>query len=113
MDKINYIPAPLIRQMFNESQYPQMILDGRLIPELLRDSPLKNPRRCGEPPGSRGQLIRYRNKSGQWLVEIFQYLRPDGTIGASGRPDPKRLRIGNTIFIAETQRHGRPGGGLA
>lgn len=103
MAQIKYTSASLIRQMFNESQYPQMILEGRLIPQLLRDSPLQNPQRCGEPPGTRGQFIRYRDRTDRWVVEVFQYLRPDGTIGASGRADPKRLRIGDTIIIAETQ----------
>ena len=89
--------------MFNESQYPTMITDGELIPKFLRNDHLQNPEVKGEPRCTYGQMIRYLNSAGQWVVEVFQYLRPDNSIGGSGRPDPKRLRIGNTVFIAETQ----------
>ena len=80
-----------------------MIADGLLIPEYLRDNHLKEPEAKDEPYCTRGQMIRYLNGTGQWAVEVFQYLRPDKTIGASGRPDPKRLRIGKTVFIVETR----------
>lgn len=36
-----------------------------------------------------------------WVVEVFQYLRPNGVIGTSGKQDPKRIRIGETIFALE------------
>jgi hypothetical protein len=89
--------------MFNESQYPSMIADGLLIPKFLRDAHLKEPQKRKEPWCTRSQMIRYSDKSGQWVVEIHQYLRPDKTIGGKGRPDPKRLRIGNTVFVSNAQ----------
>lgn len=89
--------------MFNKSQYPDMIADGRLMSKCLRNDHLKEPETKREPYCTRGQMIRYLDSTGQWAVEVFQYLRPDKTIGGSGRPDPKRLRIGDTVFIAETQ----------
>jgi hypothetical protein len=88
--------------MFNESQYPSMIADGRLTLKYLRNDHLKEPETKGEPYCTRGQMIRYVDNDGRWAVEVFQYLRPDKTIGGGGKPDPKRLRIGNTVFIAET-----------
>ena len=86
--------------MFNESQYPDMIACGQLVPEYLRDYQLKAPekRKYPEPYGTRSQTIRYYDSNGQWVVEIHQYLRPDKTLGASGKQDPKRLRFGNTVF---------------
>lgn len=74
------------------------IENGTLIPDVVRDTPLSQPQRKGEPPGTRSQFIRYLDRGGQWVVEIHQYLRPDGTLGGSGKRDPKRLRIGNTIY---------------
>lgn len=91
-----------IRKMFNESQYPMLIVNGRLKPELKRNSHLIEPQKRGEPHCTHAQLIRYLDNNGQWVVEVFQYLRPDKTIGASGKPDPKRMRIGNKIFIMDT-----------
>ena len=58
-------------------------------------------REKGEPFCTHGQMIRYISKSGSWCVEIFQYFRPDNKIGASGLPDPKRLRLRNTIYIVK------------
>jgi hypothetical protein len=46
-------------------------------------------------------MIRYYDSHGQWLVEVHQYLRPDNTIGASGKAEPKRLRLGRDIYIAK------------
>lgn len=105
VDEVEYVSPNNIRRMFNESQYPSMIANGLLLPEepYLRNAHLKEPQKVGEPYCTHGQTIRYSDKSGQWFVVVFQYLRADKTIGASGRPDPKRLRVGNKIFIVDTQ----------
>ncbi len=66
--------------------------------KLIRNKVLRHPEMKGEPPGTRSQLIRYLDQKGSWVVEVHQYLRPDGTLGASGRPDPKRLRLGGIIY---------------
>lgn len=77
-----------------------MIQDGRLLPVVLKDAILQDPVAKGEPPGTRSQIVRYMDaRDGQWVVTIHQYIRPDGTIGASGKPDPKWLRINNLILI--------------
>jgi len=89
--------------MFNESQYPAMIAAGQLVPEFLRNDHLKEPEKRKEPFCTHSQFIRYSDHAGQWVVEVHQYLRPDKTIGAGGRPDPKRLRIGNTVFAIPRQ----------
>ena len=34
--------------------------------------------------------------TGNWVVEVHQDLGPDGTRGGSGKPDPKRLRVGSS-----------------
>jgi len=88
--------------MFNESQVPDMISERKLVPKYLRNEELKEPekRKYPEPRGTRSQTIRYADSNGQWVAVVHQYLRPDGTLGATGKPDPKRLRVGNTIFIA-------------
>jgi hypothetical protein len=32
------------------------------------------------------------------VAVMHQYLRPDGTIGASGQPDPKRLVVEGDVW---------------
>jgi hypothetical protein len=100
MPEPKYITFEEIRQLFNESNYPALIRTGQLRPEYIRNQPLKDPLQKNEPAGTRSQIIRYRDRNGQWMVVVHQYLRPNGTLGGSGLPDPKRLRIGNTVFIA-------------
>lgn len=45
----------------------------------------------GLPPGSVSQLISYRDFNDLELARAHQCLLPDGSIGASGKPDPKRV----------------------
>jgi len=94
MDKVVIISPQEIRAKFNASEYAA--LKG-LTSQVFRDKELKNPEPWQGPPGTRTQYIRY-SKGGQWVVEVHQYLRPDGTLGGSGMPDPKRLRMGGFIY---------------
>jgi len=80
-----------------------MITQARLRPHYLRNNHLKEPERVNEPLCTWGQTIRYLDDQGQWVVEVSRYFRTGGRIGGSGQPDPKRLRIGNLILIADTQ----------
>jgi hypothetical protein len=36
------------------------------------------------------------------IALVHQYLRPDGTVGASGRPDPKAILDRGTLYIPES-----------
>ncbi len=75
-----------------------MIRDGELHPKYLKDKKISNPEPFQGPPGTRSQIIRYTDSSGKLIVVLHRYLRPDGSLGASGLPDPKRLREGNVIY---------------
>lgn len=44
------------------------------------------------------QTVEYFTKNGQRVARVHQYLRPDGTIGGKGRPDPKWLRLGSWVL---------------
>ena len=102
-ENTKYVTALSICKIFNKSQYPNMLSNNELAAEYIRSSHLQNPEKVGEPWCTHSQMIRYYNKNREWVVEVHQYLRKDGSIGASGLPEPKRLRIGNVIYIADTQ----------
>ncbi len=53
-----------------------------------------------EPPGTRSQMVAYLDAAGQRIALVHQYLRPDGTIGGSGRPDPKELFDDGILYYA-------------
>ena len=80
-----------------------MIADGQLVAQFLRNAHLDAPDDKGNPRCTYRQTIRYRDRDGNPVVEVFQYLRPDGGFGGGGRPDPKRLWIGGEVLIAERE----------
>lgn len=96
-----YVSPGILWERFNRSQIPEMMERGKLTVEYLPDAHLTNPERVAENRCTRGQMVRYRNAEGTWLVEVFQYLPSDGSLGASGRPDPKRMRVGAEVWIAD------------
>lgn len=98
-EPVKRVPPETIRSIFNNSQCPALIASGHLVPNIISDKVLQNPHLKGEPPGTRSQIIRYVDLAGQWVAVIHQYCRPDGSLGASGKPDPKRLRIAGTVFV--------------
>jgi hypothetical protein len=102
-EQVKYVPARILQDKFNASQYPIMILQGKLKAKFIGNRHLKHPeeRREPEPYCTRGQTIRYSDVNGKWQVEVFQYLRPDGTLGASGKQDPKRMRLDGAIYVLE------------
>lgn len=50
------------------------------------------------PPGTRSQIIAYL-EAGRQIAIVHQYRLPNGQLGASGLPDPKRLLIGGLLYI--------------
>jgi hypothetical protein len=57
--------------------------------------------RAGEPIGTLSQRVEYWDTDGAALYKIavvHRYLRPDGTLGASGLPDPKRVLHDGVIY---------------
>ncbi len=93
-----FVSPRILREAFNSSQIPAMIERGELDSLMLRDAHLTAPERIGEALCTRGQMIRYHDGQGNLVVEVFQYLRPDGSLGASGLPDPKRMQVGNQVW---------------
>lgn len=86
--------------MFNDGNFLELIESGQLTSTILHDEVLTNPQKNQGPPGTRSKIIRYLNNEGQLVVEVAYYRRPDGSVGASGKLDPKRVRIGDTIYTA-------------
>jgi len=101
-ENIERVSVDSIRSIFNRSQYPRQIKNGTLLPEYVRNDHMTHPEKVGEPQCTHSQFIRYCNGKGRWLVEVHQYFRSkDKTLGGSGQPDPKRLRVANKIYIAD------------
>ena len=85
--------------MFNDGLYWQRALAGELVVRMARDSHPSAPK-ANEPFCTRSQTIIYLDAQGQRLAVVHQYLRQDGTLGASGKPDPKKIWKDGRIYEA-------------
>lgn len=97
--RIKTVPRSTIREKFNEGPLLQQIEKGELVEKMLRDKVLKSPKSYQGPTGTRTQYIRYTDSNGTLIVEFHRFLRPDGTLGATGKPDPKKLRVGKELWV--------------
>jgi hypothetical protein len=86
-----------MQKMFNDGGYWDKTKSGELTTVTLED---RHPSLtvANEPFCTRSQMVSYRDASDNEVARVHQYLRTDGTIGASGRPDPKRLLVNGTLF---------------
>ena len=95
------LPHWTIRDRFNRGQYWQRAEAGEFrIRKLSSFIPRK--RIAGEPSKTRTQILEYLDRaSGTRIALVHQYRRRDGSIGGSGRPDPKELLDGGILYIAD------------
>lgn len=85
-----------LRKLFNDN-YLEDIQAGHIRAQVIADRHPSLPL-AGEPFCTYSQEISYINKANQEIARAHRYLRPDGTIGLSGLPDPKRLFLNDTWY---------------
>lgn len=88
--------ASELQRLFNAGRYYERVLDGELVARIRIDRDA--PERDYLPVGTRSQTVQYFAQDGQRVAVVHQYLLPDGTLGASGKPDPKMLLVGNVLY---------------
>lgn len=96
MTEITYTSPEEVRAVFNAYVLPR-VRSGELA-ELVRSSSAPSPI-SGQPHGTSSQRVVYLNR-GQPIAVAHRFVAPDGSIGGSGRPDPKAVRFGNEWLIA-------------
>jgi hypothetical protein len=79
-----------IRRQFNERRLWEQAQTGQLTQHLRKDRH-PNPPLVTEALCTRSQLVQYVDCHGRLVALVHQYMRQDGKLGASGRPDPKLL----------------------
>jgi len=89
-----------LRKLFNENGYWAKVQAGELTEHLMADRHPSSPL-AQVPICTRSQVISYVNATGQEIARVHQYLQPDGTLGASGKPDPKRLVHEGILYFPE------------
>lgn len=113
----NNPPPPIVRisedemrRIFNEERYYERTLEGELtaIVKAVRPASVIEPDRI--PAGSISQEVRYYDENNNEVARVHQYIKPDGTIGAWGRPDPKRLLHNGTLYRLDKRPNEEPQG---
>lgn len=89
----------IIRDAFNTCQYYERAKTGELASTIFKCKHRSPPT---EPNCTHSQLLIYWDGDGNPVAMVHQYLRPDGTIGGSGWPDPKRVVVGETLLALRT-----------
>jgi hypothetical protein len=96
-----------LRTLFNREVLPR-ITNGELL-EIVRSEGQANPK-MGQPPGTLSQRVEYWATVGGKLEKtavVHRYLRPDGTLGASGLPDPKMVLHNGIRYAPHPKPPGR------
>ena len=86
-----------LRDIFNDDVFQSDLLKRTTHTVLCYDE--LAPEDSGEPPGTMSQIHDYINGTGNKLATIHRYHRPDGSIGASAKPDPHCLLIGGVLLF--------------
>lgn len=94
------VSARELCKLFNEGRYWEQVKEGTLQPVLKKN---KHPSstRANEPFCTRSQYIIYIDANGKKVAGVHQYLRADGQLGASGRPDPKELLVDGVLYVLD------------
>lgn len=85
--------------MFNEGRYFERMLAGEFRAVIVS----QNRRRRGDRQvrGMMSQTVDYWDDQGHKVARVHQYRKKDGTLGASGKPDPKVLRVGDILYALD------------
>jgi hypothetical protein len=94
-----YVSADALRQRFAQGDYLTRSANGEFGCCLADE---KKPKSGAEPPGTRSLMVSYLNDALGRIFMVHMYLRPDGTLGASGKPDPKWLFENGVVYATET-----------
>jgi hypothetical protein len=88
-----------LRDRFAELDIWYRSISGDLSTTVIADGH-PSPHSSGEPFCTRSQRLLYRDEHGNQVAQAHQYLREDGTLGASGVPDPKLILHEGTVYGA-------------
>lgn len=83
-----------LRQLYNAHVAPG-VASGHFMTVTKSSRPA---RASFLPPGSTSDMIDVYNSIGRWVAIAHAYVLPNGTYGASGQLDPKRVLVGTTLY---------------
>jgi hypothetical protein len=100
------VSPTVIREHFNSGGYWQRTQSGELPSFVMENRHPENPP-AGEPFCTHSQIVYYYTKRRELVAIVHQYVRPDGTLGGSGKPDPKWLRLADRAIRVRAEPRSR------
>jgi len=98
-NKTAIVSKETLQQMFNEGRYWERAVAGEFRTKIRGPGTNPAPPEMNQPPGTVTQTVGYYDRHGKKIAVVHQYLLPDGvSLGGSGRPDPKALVVGDTLY---------------
>jgi len=96
-----------MRQRFNDGQYLERLQVGELSATVLEN---RHPALllANEPFCTKSQMVSYRDQDDNEVARVHQYLRQDGNLGLSGKPDPKRLLQNGILYRLVKAKNPQP-----
>jgi len=91
------VSARDLRERFRLGRYEDRVRSGELKALVLSEGH-PSPVGSGQPFCTRSQILGYEDVTRRRVALVHQYLRPDGTLGGSGHPDPKRIFEDGAIY---------------
>jgi hypothetical protein len=85
--------------MFDAEKFDDKIRNGHVTQRVASDHHPSAPK-ARVPYCTRSQLVQYLDGAGTELATAHRYLQPDGSLGTSGKPDPKRMLKDGRLYIA-------------
>jgi len=104
---VRWVTEAEIQRAFNKGEFWEQAKSGVLKVGLFHPERHANPVRTGQPYCTRSQMLVYSTQDGTPIALVHQYLRPNGTLGASGKPDPKKLVIDNELLAIRAKQSKR------
>jgi hypothetical protein len=96
---VKYVSATEIRKIFNEGRFEDLVAYRVLKERIIREgnpAPASN-----QPAGTKSQILAYLNQDGRQVAVVHRYLRPDGSLGGSGKPDPKKVFQNGELYVLD------------
>lgn len=88
MFQIREVDRDELRSIFNELKLHERVVTGEISSLVVSSTPAS--RKSNQPPGTESQEVAYFD-GGNEVARVHQFVLPDGSIAASGRPDPKAV----------------------
>lgn len=84
--------ARILRRIFNRRKYLEQVNRGQLLVEI--ESKPAGPK-AGQVANASADFVLFKSRRHMLLAMAFLYRNPDGTLGGSGKADPKWIRMPN------------------